>query len=94
MSNHKSAKNLGTFQPKFEIPLVDFTESGHSDSFKSQFEDEKKESSKSSFANYSFFRIPSNLSNSNSSSGNNSKVSEAQKKFPRDSSQAQVPQGQ
>ena len=64
--NPKSAKNLETFPPKFQVPEVSHTEPDPSNSSKSQLEEEKKDSLGSGFANYSFFKAQSEQSNSSS----------------------------
>ena len=61
--NPKSAKNLETFPPKFQVPEVNYTEPDPSLEYKSQLEEERKNDSLGSgFASYSFLRAQSEQS--------------------------------
>ena len=80
--NPKSAKNLETFPPKFQVPEVNHTEPHPSLESKSQLEEEKKNYSLGSgFASYSFLKAQSEQSIS--SRGNSSRGPEVEEKFSR-----------
>ena len=83
--NPKSAKNLETFPPKFQVPDKIHTEPDPSLESKSQNEEEKKNDSLGSgFASYSFLKAQSEQSIS--SRGNSARGPIVVKKFSRESS--------